>query len=80
MCKKKIKNCLIQEDRKINPNAELNIKIIKKEKEKKVVVSTVGLQESYHITNFLNYQLIFFGKPRKEGLAAIFHVIYNFGN
>ena len=54
---------MIQEDRKINPNAELNIKIIKKEKEKKVVVSTVGLQESYHITNFLNYQLIFFGYP-----------------
>ena len=35
MCKKIKKNCLIQADRKINPNAKLNIKIIKKEKEKK---------------------------------------------
>ena len=33
MCKKK--KCSIQEDRKINPNAKLNIKIIKKRKRKK---------------------------------------------
>ena len=33
--KKKKKNCSIQEERKINPNAKLNIKIIKKKKKTK---------------------------------------------
>ena len=51
--KKKKKNCSIQEERKINPNAKFNIKIIKKKKRKqKVAVSMVGLQESWHITDY----------------------------